>query len=91
MEKNEYERQRRLNGWGLRLFPPHLLFEGQIQIQKTAIDMIGTLMVNPLPANHDNCRFQFILLADYFTVIGNEMSVQTLKFVNVGLKLNKYE
>ena len=33
------------------------------------------LNVNPYPAYHDYCRFQFVLLVEQITVIGNEMCV----------------
>ena len=32
-------------------------------------------MINPLPADDDNTRFQFVLSADLTTVIENEMTV----------------
>ena len=30
---------------------------------------------NPLPANHDNCRFWSVLFADETTVIGNKITI----------------
>ena len=32
-------------------------------------------MYNPYPADHDYCRFQYVLLVDQITIIGNEMCV----------------
>ena len=46
---------------------------------------------NSLSAKHDYSRFQTVLLADYMTIIGNEMCVQASESTNIVLKLNKYE
>ena len=43
------------------------------KLQNTYV--IYVLTVNPLPADHDYCRFKSVWLTDQITTIGNELSV----------------
>ena len=40
-------------------------------------------IVNPYPADHYYCHFYYFLFVDKIAVIGNEMCVLTLRFVNI--------
>ena len=75
-----------------------ILFEVKTQSLKTALDVISTLMVNPLPAKHAYSRFY--LFYTVFLSILYQIKSQLLRakctfrhqeLQMIGLKLNKYE
>ena len=42
--------------------------------------MLWKNVFNPYPADHDYCRFQFVLFVDQITGIGNKMCAKTSGF-----------
>ena len=50
----------------------------------------SSYVLNTYPADHDFCRFYYVLLVDQITVIGYEMCAKHQNVQIFVLKLNKY-